>query len=1326
LNTNNEFYFLADGGEMGELIRAKDWSQTPVGAPDTWPESLRTMMSVMLGNPFGMYIAWGKDYTQIYNDAYRPILGTTKHPEALGISTRETFAEIWHIIGPMFDGVMQGKAVGFPDFMLPLNRNGFIEECYFDFSYSPIRKENGEVGGVLVTVVETTEKRRAAIALKESNKRFINNIMQAPVAMCIFRGKDHIVEIANEKMLELWGKSADAVMNRPIFEGLPEAKNQGLEALLEMVFTTGERFVANERPVNLPRNGGLEIVYINFVYQPLREADGSISGIVAIAIEVTAQVVSRAKVEESEHQVRTLVENAPFPIAVYVGNEMRVELANQSIINIWGKGNHVIGKSFTEILPELENQLVFDQIREVLKTGISFHTKNTALNLVVNGVSNTYYFNYSFTPLYDSKGNIYGVMNTGVDLTDLNHAIQKTEESEQNLRNMVLQSPIGICVLDGSTLVSEIVNESFIEIAGKTHDEIAGKYYWDTFAEAKQFYEEPLQRVVDEGFPYFANEVEMMLIRHGKEENIYVTFVYAPLKSREGVVKKVIVWVLDNTQQVIARNKIEEADKRFRNTVKQAPVGIAILRGADYMVEMANEAYLQLVDREEQNLVGKRLFDALPEVKEAVKVLLDGVLNTGIPYHGYEVPIPLKRNGKVDVYFFDFLYHPLKEMDGTNSGIIVTVTEVSEKVDSRQKIEQNEERLKIVVDASELGTWELNVKTRVPQYSQRYLEIIGGYQEEVVLTHQQLLSHLHPNDLHIRDKAFKQAISTGNLHYEARVIWIDGTVHWMEGRGKVFYDNEQQPDKLIGTIRDITASKTHQQELEESEQRFRNLVMQSPIPKAILRGKDMVVEVANFALLKKIWRKEEADVHGKKILDIFPELSKQKYAAFLNEVYTTGIVHSESESLLYINDNDNIITYYIDFEYAPLRESDNSISGIKITLIDVTEKVEARKKIEESERRFRSLTESIPQLIWETDENGNALFASGKWLEYTGVEPKGAEEWRAVLHPDDIEENARIWNHSLTTGALYKCDVRVRGKDGHYRWHSVIGEPIYNKENKIIKWVGAFTDIHTDRAFTHELEKQVAERTRELEQNNIDLAKMNKELQSFAYISSHDLQEPLRKIQTFATQIMEREFDRLSEHGKDKFRKMQNSAQRMQTLINDLLTFSRTNIQERKFEMASISSIIDEVKEDLGEVLDQKQAKILVDEKGEVNIIPFQFRQLMYNLLSNSLKFSKTDLAPVITIKSEIKPASLLDYDKLTANKNYYHIRVSDNGIGFEQQYNEKIFEVFQRLHGRSDYSGTGIGLAIVKKIVENHHGLITARGEVDKGATFDIYIPVM
>lgn len=1076
-HTNKEHYFLADGGEMGALIRAKDWNTTSLGSPDLWPQSLRTMVSVILNNPFGMYIAWGDDYTQIYNDAFRPILGASKHPEALGIGSQKTFSEIWSTIGPMFSDVMKGKAVGFPDFKVVLNRNGYDEDCYFDFSYSPIKKENGEVGGILVTVIETTEK--------------------------------------------------------------------------------------------------------------------------------NAQLLTQSKVKESEQKIRQLVENAPFPIGVYVGKEKRIELANQSIMDVWGKGNDVVGKLYTEILPELENQAIFEQINTVFETGQAFHNKNARVDIVMNGILESFYFNYSFTPIYDINGNIYAVMNTAAEITDLH----------------------------------------------------------------------------------------------------------------------------------LATKKIEEADKRFRDTVKQAPIGITILRGPEYMVEMANEAYLKIVDREESTFVGRPLFESLPEVRESVNTLLSDVLTTGVPFHGYEVPIPLNRYGKLDISYFDFLYSPLKEENGEISGIIVTVTEVSEKVEARKKIELNEERLKIIVEASELGTWELNLKEKQVHYSQRYLEIVTGNKEDVALDHEQILSHVHPDDLEIRNHAYNEALITGIINYELRVIWTDKSVHWVEAKGKVFFDADKNPEKLLGTVRDITDEKHHQQILEESE------------------------------------------------------------------------------------------------------------------------------------KRFRSLTESIPQLIWETDEKGNSLFASGKWYEYTGIHPEGEEVWKAMIHPDDYEENIKIWSHSLKTGELYRCDVRLKRFDGNYRWHTVIGEPVLNEENKIIKWVGAFTDIHTEKAFTNELEQQVNARTRELilmneslqkseeryhlmveevqdyailylnhegiienwnlgaqkikgykaeeiigksfsefytesdrknnlpqtllnlaiqkgkashegwrvrkdktlfwanvtitavhnkknqvigfskmthdltekkaaddmlrlnalelEQKNQELEKMNQELQSFAYISSHDLQEPLRKIQTFATQIMEKESDNLSDYGKDKFQRMQNAAQRMQTLINDLLSYSKTNIQERIFEKTNIGKIVNEVKEDLKEEIEQKNAKIESSENCEANIIPFQLRQLLYNLVSNSLKFSNPENQIVIKIKSEIAKGSTLNNEKLIPEKNYCHIKIEDNGIGFEQQYSSKIFEVFQRLHGKLEYTGTGIGLAIVKKIVDNHNGIITAKGELNKGATFDIYIPI-
>jgi PAS domain S-box-containing protein len=298
---------------------------------------------------------------------------------------------------------------------------------------------------------------------------------------------------------------------------------------------------------------------------------------------------------------------------------------------------------------------------------------------------------------------------------------------------------------------------------------------------------------------------------------------------------------------------------------------------------------------------------------------------------------------------------------------------------------------------------------------------------------------------------------------------------------------------------------------------------------------------------------------------------------------------------------------------------------------------------------------------------------------------------------------------------------RVR-KDGTRFWASVIITAVHNEKGDII----GYSKFTHDLTAKKEAEDKIKMNAAELEKKNEELEKMNKELQSFAYISSHDLQEPLRKIQTFSNLIIDKEFDNLSENGKDKFKRMQNAAQRMQTLINDLLAYSRTNTQDVKLTKTNLNELIDNVKEDLKEEIQQKNASIEVDKiSSEVEIVPFQIHQLLFNLISNSLKFTKENVLPTITIKSEIKKGKDLPNKKLDKEIEYCHIAFSDNGIGFDQQYSEKIFEVFQRLHGKEIYQGTGIGLAIVKKIIDNHNGIITAKSEMGKGATFDIYLPV-
>jgi len=296
---------------------------------------------------------------------------------------------------------------------------------------------------------------------------------------------------------------------------------------------------------------------------------------------------------------------------------------------------------------------------------------------------------------------------------------------------------------------------------------------------------------------------------------------------------------------------------------------------------------------------------------------------------------------------------------------------------------------------------------------------------------------------------------------------------------------------------------------------------------------------------------------------------------------------------------------------------------------------------------------------------------------------------------------------------------RVR-KDNTQFWASVVITAVHNEKNEVI----GFSKVTHDLTAKKETEDALKNKKLELEQKNIELLEMNKELQSFTFISSHDLQEPLRKIQTFALRILEKEKDNLSENGKYLFKRMQLSAERMQTLIDDLLAYSRTHNLESDFKTIDLNHILDQVKQDLKEELVHNNVTIDMPDTCQINIIPFQFRQLIYNLLSNSLKFSDPGRPLHIKIINELVKGADLEDLGLQDNIIYCHITFSDNGIGFDQQYSDKIFQLFQRLHGRNDYPGTGIGLAIIKKIIENHKGAIRAKGKSGEGATFDIYIP--
>ena len=375
----------------------------------------------------------------------------------------------------------------------------------------------------------------------------------------------------------------------------------------------------------------------------------------------------------------------------------------------------------------------------------------------------------------------------------------------------------------------------------------------------------------------------------------------------------------------------------------------------------------------------------------------------------------------------------------------------------------------------------------------------------------------------------------------------------------------------------------------------------------------------------------------------------------------------------------------------------------------------AAKKLKESEEHFRNLTQALPQLVWVTDSEGKQEFVSERWKEYTGLDPYDDKTWALIVHPEDSQVLNQIWGKSKKTGTTYKAEARLKGRDGEFRWFHVHGEPIRSEKNEIVKWVGAFTDIHEQklaeamlRHSEERLEFLVKKRTEQLERSNDDL-------QQFAHVASHDLKEPIRKIKIFSNLLQEEFNSSFNDNAKLYLSKIQSATERMLLMMEGVLSYAALDGYQQGIEEFDLNEILHSVETDLEMVIQKRKAVVQMDPLPKIPGYPILIYQLFYNLISNALKFSRTDITPQIRI---LYKTIVVD------NKDYAQFRVIDNGIGFDSKYAERIFHTFTRLNARDDYEGTGLGLSLCKKIVNRHQGFLKASGKPNLGAEFIVELP--
>lgn len=402
--------------------------------------------------------------------------------------------------------------------------------------------------------------------------------------------------------------------------------------------------------------------------------------------------------------------------------------------------------------------------------------------------------------------------------------------------------------------------------------------------------------------------------------------------------------------------------------------------------------------------------------------------------------------------------------------------------------------------------------------------------------------------------------------------------------------------------------------------------------------------------------------------------------------------------------------YWVDTTIFPFIDENGRPYKYLAIRSDITQRVLSHDKLKVSEERYRDLFENSLSAMYINDiATQKVIAANAKGVQLFGYKSeedllKNYNPAFHFVHPEDREKNLQTLKEDKN-GSLTR-EQEMKKLDGTHFWAQIFLK--LNREKSVVQTVAI--DI-TEQKRSEDI---LAAKVKELE-------KANKELDAFNFISSHDLQEPLRKIRNFVSVLIKSEEKNLTEEGKYYLKRMTDTSEQMQLLIEDLLAYSRTGKVERIFEKTDLNKIAEEVISEFKEVISEKGGTIKVEGLCSVSVIRFQLRQLLYNLVSNSLKFIDPGKAPQIMIKSEIVSGTEAN---LLPEMKYCHLTVADNGIGFDPKYKDRIFEIFERLYGQDKYPGTGIGLAICKKIVENHNGTISATGEMKKGARIDIYLP--
>ncbi|TDH24617.1 PAS domain S-box protein [Segetibacter sp. 3557_3] len=800
----------------------------------------------------------------------------------------------------------------------------------------------------------------------------------------------------------------------------------------------------------------------------------------------------------------------------------------------------------------------------------------------------------------------------------------------------------------------------------------------------------------------------------------------APVTAPDGEVKYVLHTSEDITELVRAERREAgiKGMEMVNNLFRQTPVAVCLLKGADLVIELANEPALKLWHIT-NDAIGLPLRQAVPEIQDqGYADMIDSVMTTGMAKRLYESPVTLTRDGIPEIAYINFDYEPYYEGNNTTVvGVLTIGNDVTEKVLAQKRVEESETKYRALFDSMDQGFCVLEIifnESNTP-INYRFVEANPMFEKQTGLvgaigkTARELVPDLEPHWFELYGRvALTGEAKRFNEGSKAMGKWFD-----------VFAFRIGEPGSLRVALlfTDITERKRSEEALIEKDRQLRNIIHSAPVAMLILRGEEMIVDTINERMIQMIGK--NISLLNRPLLETIPELKGQDGYERILSVYKTGKAEYGNEVLVPLMREGVSEERYFNFSYTPIIE-DETIVGVMDVATEVTEQVKARKVIEEKGHELQLAIDVASLGHYRVDLLNDVASCSTRLLNWFGIE--GQDLRTATLldqvHPGDRSRFMAAFRNATPTEANEPIDIIFRVVDPcdgtlrHLRSFNKIRFDDYDRAYLVF---GVVQDVTQEMVYQQhlkeseaELQRRVLERTLELENLNDELKRSNQNLEEFAYAASHDLKEPIRKIHFFTHQLKNQLHTQLLENQKWAFSRIENATDRMGNLIDDLLLYSHVSQRPREIERVDLNQKVHRVLEDLEVDIAEKKAAIRIGKLPVVQGHGRQLQQLLQNLVSNALKYSRPDVPLHIDITAS----------QVEENGRMYHqLTITDNGIGFKQEYAHRIFQMFIRLHGKAEYSGTGVGLSIVKKVVENHKGFIQVDSTPDVGSTFRIFL---